>query len=96
MPRSSFQVVVTPDRSRDEVGLFRTDGDIVKQGIAHVAAREARGSPEQLARRATVRPRRTSTRAFVNEVQAQAGKAIENAVAAILIADAQYLIAHCP
>ena len=34
--------------------------------------------------------------AFVNEVQAQAGKAIDNAVAAILIADAQYLIAHCP
>ena len=34
--------------------------------------------------------------AFVNEVQAQAGKAIDNAVASILIADAQYLIAHCP
>ena len=44
----------------------------------------------------TVRPRPTSTAAFVNEVQAQAGKAIDNAVAAILIADAQYLIAHCP
>ena len=57
----SFQVVVTADSIRDEVGLFRTDGDIAKQGIAQLAAREARGSSEQSRRRATVRPRRTST-----------------------------------
>jgi len=34
--------------------------------------------------------------AFINEVQAQTGKGISEAAAAILIADAEYLIANCP
>ena len=34
--------------------------------------------------------------AFINELQAQAGKGVDAAAAAIMIADAQYLIAHCP
>jgi hypothetical protein len=34
--------------------------------------------------------------AFINQVIAQTGKGITPAAAAILIADAQYLIAHCP
>ena len=83
------------DSLRDEVGLFRTGGDIVKQGIANsllakpTAARGSRAAGDC----ATAANQYS---AFVNEVQAQAGKAIDNAVAAILIADAQYLIAHCP
>jgi hypothetical protein len=34
--------------------------------------------------------------AFINELQAQSGKGIDAAAAAIMIADAQYLILHCP
>jgi hypothetical protein len=34
--------------------------------------------------------------AFINQVMGQSGKGITAAAAAILIADAQYLIAHCP
>ncbi len=34
--------------------------------------------------------------AFINEVSAQSGKGIDPTAAAIMIADAQYLIAHCP
>jgi hypothetical protein len=34
--------------------------------------------------------------AFINEVQAQSGKKIDPAAAAILVDDAQYLITHCP
>ncbi|MGD0091851.1 MAG: hypothetical protein ABSE73_18205, partial [Planctomycetota bacterium] len=34
--------------------------------------------------------------AFIHEVMAQTGKGITPAAAAILIADAQYLEAHCP
>ena len=91
----SFQVVVTADSIRDEVGLFRTDGDITKQGIAQsllakLAAAQSSRAGGDCATAAN------QYGAFVNEVQAQAGKAIDNAVAAILIADAQYLIAHCP
>jgi len=39
---------------------------------------------------------RNQYRAFINEVQAQTGKSITPTAAAILIGDAQYLIAHCP
>ena len=91
----SFQVVVTPDSLRDEVGLFRTGGDIVKQGIANsLLAKLAAAQSSRAAGDCATAANQYS--AFVNEVQAQAGKAIDNAVASILIADAQYLIAHCP
>ena len=91
----SFQVIVTPESIRDEVGLFRTDGDITKQGIAQsllakLAAAQSSRAGGDCATAAN------QYAAFVNEVQAQAGKAIDNVVASILIADAQYLIAHCP
>jgi len=33
---------------------------------------------------------------FISEVRAQRGKKIDPTAAQILIADAQYLIAHCP
>ena len=91
----SFQVVVTADSIRDEVGLFRTDGDIAKQGIAQsLLAKLAAAQSSRAAGDCATAANQYG--AFVNEVQAQAGKAIENAVASILIADAQYLIAHCP
>lgn len=35
-------------------------------------------------------------RAFVRELQAQSGKSVSTQAATIMIADAQYLIAHCP
>jgi len=91
----SFQVIVTPDSLRDEVGLFRTGGDIVKQGIANpLLAKLAAAQTSRAGGDCTTAANQYA--AFVNEVQAQAGKAIDNAVASILIADAQYLIAHCP
>jgi len=34
--------------------------------------------------------------AFINELQAQAGKGVDATAAAIMIADAQYLIVNCP
>jgi hypothetical protein len=34
--------------------------------------------------------------AFISELQAQSGKDVDAVAAAIMIADAQYLIAHCP
>ena len=35
-------------------------------------------------------------RAFINGLQAQLGKGVDAGAAQIMIADAQYLIAHCP
>ena len=35
-------------------------------------------------------------RAFISGLQAQSGNHVDAVAAAIMIADAQYLIAHCP
>jgi len=35
-------------------------------------------------------------RAFVHELQAQSGKGVDATAAAIMIADAEFLIANCP
>ena len=89
----SFQVIVTAESIRDEVGLFRTDGDITKQGIAQsLLAKLAAAQSSRAAGDCATAANQYA--AFVNEVLAQAGKAIDNAVASVLIADAQYLIAH--
>jgi hypothetical protein len=34
--------------------------------------------------------------AFINELNAQSGNRVDAAAAAIMIGDAQYLMAHCP
>ena len=37
-----------------------------------------------------------SYQSFINELRAQSGKKVSPDAAAIMIADAQYLIEHCP
>jgi hypothetical protein len=91
----TFTVVVTPTSIQDDVNQFVASGDISKAGIAQsllaklnaAAAAQARGN-------CTAATNIWS--AFIHEVQAQVGKAISQNAADILIADAQYLIAHCP
>jgi hypothetical protein len=34
--------------------------------------------------------------AFISELSAQSGKGVDATAAAIMVADAQYLIVHCP
>jgi hypothetical protein len=91
----AFSVIVTPAVLSAEVTHFRGNGQISKDGIASslqakLTAALAARSAGNCATAANI------YRAFINEVEAQTGKAIDTAAAAILIADAQYLIAHCP
>ena len=91
----SFTIVVTPDSIKDDVGQFRASGAINDRGIANsllakldaAAAARARGSCETAD---------NIYQAFINELQAQSGKHVDATAAAIMITDAQYLIAHCP
>jgi hypothetical protein len=91
----SFTIIVTPDSIKDDVGQFGESGAINNRGIAKsllakldaAAAARARGSC------ATAD---NIYQAFINELQAQSGKHVDAAAAAIMITDAQYLIAHCP
>ncbi len=91
----TFQIIVTPESIQDDVNQFLAAGKIKNDGLANsllaklraAAAARARGSCQTAA---------NVYQAFINEVSAQSGKGIDATAAAIMIADAQYLIAHCP
>jgi len=91
----TFQIVVTPDSIKADVNQFLSSGAIKNAGLANsllakldaAAAARARGQCNVAA---------NIYQAFIHEVAAQSGKGIDAVAAAILIADAQYLIAHCP
>jgi hypothetical protein len=91
----TFTIVVTPASIIDDVTQFVNDGSIDNHGIAnsltvklqHAADARAGGNCSLAA---------NLYGAFINEVQAQSGKHVSADAAAILIADAQFLIANCP
>ena len=91
----TFSIVVTPDSIKGDVNQFLNSGKIKNSGEANsllaklnaAASARARGDCESAA---------NNYQAFINELQAQSGKGVDAAAAAIMIADAQYLIAHCP
>jgi hypothetical protein len=91
----TFSIIVTPSSIKDDVRFFRASGAIKKAGEANsllakldaAAVRRANGNCAAAAKR---------YQAFINELQAQSGKGVDATAAAIMIADAQYLIAHCP
>jgi hypothetical protein len=90
----TFSIIVTPDSIEEDVGQFLGLGDI-RPALANSLLAKLRAA-------AAARARGNCTAAgsiygaFVNELQAQSGKGVDAAAAAILIADAEYLIAHCP
>jgi len=91
----TFTIIVTPDSIKGDVQQFLQSGAITNGGNANsllakldaAAAARARGQCSVAA---------NIYRAFINELQAQSGNHVDAAAAAIMIADAQYLIAHCP
>jgi hypothetical protein len=88
-------VLITPDSIRADVTSALASGAISNAGIANSllaelnAAQDAR-SRGQCSVAANV------YQAFINEVNAQSGKAIAPATATQLVIEAQFLIAHCP
>ena len=94
-PSVTFSIVVTPDSIKDDVRQFLANGAIKNQGLANsllaklnaAAAARAKGNCTAAS---------NIYQAFINELQAQSGKGVDATAAAIMIADAQYLIAHCP
>jgi hypothetical protein len=91
----TFSIIVTPDSIKDDVRFFRASGAIKK-------AREVNSLVAKLDAAAAQRANGNCAgaaklyRAFINQLQAQSGKGVDATAAAIMIADAQYLIAHCP
>ena len=90
----TFTIVVTPDSIKDDVKYFRSIGAITLD--------EATSLLQKLNAAAAYRANRdckdanATYQAFINELRAQSGKKVTVQAANIMIADAQYLIAHCP
>ncbi|HEX6506894.1 MAG TPA: hypothetical protein VF221_04605 [Chloroflexota bacterium] len=91
----TFTIVVTADSIRADVGQFVASGAITNANWANAlqtmlsaaGAARARGDCAAAA---------NIYNAFIQQVQAQTGKNVTPTAASIMLADAQYLIAHCP
>jgi hypothetical protein len=91
----TFTIIVTPASIEGDVTEFLAAGAIKNAGLANsllatlnaAAAARARGQCSTAA---------NLYQSFINALQAQSGKGVDATAAAIMIADAQYLITHCP
>jgi hypothetical protein len=89
-----FTIIVTPQSIIGDVNQLQASGAI----SASIAAALLTKLNDALTTRNAGQcgPAGNIYGAFINQIMAQTGKGITPAAAAILIADAQYLIAHCP
>ena len=90
----TFSIVVTAQSIIADVKYFRSIGAITQDEATSLlsklnSAAKARAKGD-CANAATIYT------SFISELQAQSGKKVSAQAAAIMIADAQYLIAHCP
>lgn len=90
----TFSIIVTAQSIKDEVNYFRSIGAITQdkatsllQKLNAAAAYRTKGNCKNM---------HVLYKNFINELRAQMGKKVTPQAAAILIADAQYLIVHCP
>ncbi len=91
----TFTIIVTAASIQTDVTQFLQSGDIKSPGEANsllsklvaAAAKRAAGKCSTAA---------NIYQLFIQELQAQSGKGVSVTAAAIMIADAQYLITHCP
>jgi hypothetical protein len=91
----TFTIVVTADSIRADVGQFVASGAITN-------AKWASSLQAMLSTAGAARAQGNCTSAaniylaFIQQLQAQTGKMVTPTAAKIMVADAQYLIAHCP
>jgi probable HAF family extracellular repeat protein len=86
---------VTTTTMRQDINQLLASGAIKNAGIANslIAKLNAVETARAIGDCATAA---SIAQAFINELQAQGGKSVVAAAASTLIADAQFLIAHCP
>jgi hypothetical protein len=90
----TFSIVVTPESLIEAIAIFEGLGDIKSTLVNSLLAKLSNAAKKFNS--GDCMTAQNIYQAFINEVQAQTGKGISEAAAAILIADAQYLIANCP
>jgi hypothetical protein len=91
----SFSIVVTADSIKDDVSQFLAHGMIKNKGEANSLTVKLNAAASSRAR-GDCKTAANNYNAFINELNAQRGKGVDANAAQIMIADAQYLVAHCP
>ena len=89
----TFSIVVTPESIQEAVKQFVASGAITLQSQALLGRLQ---NAARLYHDKKCGPAGNIYQSFIQTVQAQRGKGIDPAAADILIADAQFLIDHCP
>jgi hypothetical protein len=91
----TFEIIVTAESIKDDVRQFLASGDInnLDLGRSLLQKLDAAARARAAGRCATAS---NIYRAFINEVRANSPQKISAPAAAVLIADAGYLITHCP
>jgi hypothetical protein len=91
----TFSIIVTPESIEADVNQFLAAGKIKNGGVANALVAKLNSAADA---RAGGNCNKASHHydVFIHEVQVQAGKGVEATAAAVMISDAQYLIAHCP
>jgi hypothetical protein len=89
-----FMIIVTPQSLIDDVHQFAAAGKIASNEVNSLLTKLA--SAAKARTKGNCANAATIYTSFISEVQAQSGKNIDPTAAQILIADAQYLITHCP
>jgi hypothetical protein len=91
----TFSVVVTPDSIEGDVRQFLASGAITSKDIANALLSELEAA-KAARQRKQCGTAANDYQAFINDVLAQTGITINSTASKIMVADARYLIAHCP
>jgi PKD repeat protein len=90
----TFTIVVTAESVKQGVEQFVADGSIKSQGLTNSLIQTLNAAAAAGAQ-GNCRVAANNYRAFISLLKAQSGKQITAAAAAVLVADAEYLIAQC-
>jgi hypothetical protein len=89
-----FEVIVTPESIKEDVRYFLSVGAIKNKGLANSLLAKLNAAARAIERDQC--PTAINIyNAFIHELNAQSGKGVDPTAAAIMIADAEYLIANC-
>ena len=92
----TFSVTATVSSLMDGVTRFYNEGKIDNSGVYNSLMQKLQAIQASMDRKGKQNSTANVLQAFINEVTAQSGKHITTEAAALLIADAQWVLAHLP
>jgi beta-glucosidase/6-phospho-beta-glucosidase/beta-galactosidase len=90
----TFTIIVTPESIKQDVADFLAAGAIRNRGLARSLLAKLDAAAAAQARHNCATAANIYS-AFINQLNALSGHGVDSAAAAIMMADARYLIAHC-